>query len=90
MKRASLRSALFTGLTLALLSGCTSMRSAPNDPLDAGEWRSAKSRMYQDLAMQCLRAQDHDHEVRGSTEVFNCSDLQFTRCSPDYDTVTLC
>ncbi len=60
MKRASLRSALFTGLTLALLSGCTSMRSAPNDPLDAGEWRSAKSRMYQDLAMQCLRAQDHD------------------------------
>ena len=44
----------------ALLAGaCTSVGTTPRDPLDAGEWRTTKSRMYQDLAMQCLRAGDH-------------------------------
>ena len=43
-----------------LLAACASVDPAPRDPLDKGEWRSAKSRMYQDLAMQCLKAQDHD------------------------------
>ncbi len=45
---------------LALVAACSSVATTPNDPLDAGEWRTAKSRMYQDLALQCLRAQDHD------------------------------
>ncbi|MBL8755706.1 MAG: tetratricopeptide repeat protein [Planctomycetes bacterium] len=45
---------------LLFLAACTSVTTNPNDPLDAGEWRTTKSRMYQDLALQCLQAQDHD------------------------------
>lgn len=46
-------------LALALTSACTTV--APDrDPLDAGEWRTTKSRLYQDLALQCLQAEDHD------------------------------
>jgi Tfp pilus assembly protein PilF len=40
-------------------AACTTVAPEPRDPLDALEWRSTKSRMYQDLAMQCLRAEDH-------------------------------
>ncbi|MCU0867049.1 MAG: tetratricopeptide repeat protein [Planctomycetes bacterium] len=49
---------------LALLAwlgpACTTVVERPNDPLEATEWRSTKSRMYQDLALQCLAAEDHD------------------------------
>ncbi len=52
-------------LALALLVGaCTTVPTTPRDPLDAGEWRSTKARMYQDLAMQCLGAGDHDRARR--------------------------
>lgn len=46
--------------SLLAFAACTNVATAPADPLDAGEWRSAKSRMYQDLARQCLKAEDHD------------------------------
>lgn len=45
-------------LLLACLSACTA-GAERRDPLDAGRWRSAKSRMYHDLALQCLRSGDH-------------------------------
>lgn len=48
----------------AILGGCTTFETTPRDPLDAAEWRSTKSRMYQDLALQCLRAGDHDRARR--------------------------
>lgn len=48
----------------AMLGGCTTFETTPRDPLDAAEWRSTKSRMYQDLALQCLRAGDHDRARR--------------------------
>lgn len=48
----------------AMLGGCATVETTPRDPLDAAEWRSTKSRMYQDLALQCLRAGDHDRARR--------------------------
>jgi tetratricopeptide (TPR) repeat protein len=55
------RLAPFAPALLAVLAAaCTTVDSAPRDPLDAGEWKSAKARMYHDLALQCLRAQDHE------------------------------
>lgn len=48
----------------ALLGGCASTSADPRDPLDQGEWRNTKSRMYQDLALQCLQAEDHDRARR--------------------------
>jgi Flp pilus assembly protein TadD len=48
-------------LVLAWLgASCTTVAERPSDPLEANEWRSTKSRMYQDLALQCLNAEDHD------------------------------
>jgi len=46
------------------LAACSTTGEPPRDQLDAGEWRSAKSRMYQDLARQCLQAEDHDRAQR--------------------------
>jgi len=43
---------------------CSTVSPPAHDPLDAGEWRSAKSRMYQDLARQCLQAEDHERAQR--------------------------
>ena len=43
-----------------LFAACTTVATKDNDPLEAAEWRSTKSRMYQDLALQCLHAEDHD------------------------------
>jgi Tfp pilus assembly protein PilF len=54
-------------LTLSLglpFAACSSVGPKAQDPLDAGQWRSAKSRMYQDLARQCLQAEDHDRAQR--------------------------
>jgi Tfp pilus assembly protein PilF len=48
----------------ALLAACTSTDLTPRDPLDAGEWRGTKARMYIDLATQCLRAEDHERARR--------------------------
>jgi cellulose synthase operon protein C len=55
------------GLTFAAccgLAACTTVGGGERTPLDNGEWRSAKSRMYQDLARQCLQAEDHDRAQR--------------------------
>lgn len=45
---------------LVLAAGCQTVDSKPRNPLDANEWRSTKSRMYHDLALQFLRSEDHD------------------------------
>lgn len=44
--------------TMLLVAACTTVRLDDRDPLDAGEWRTTKSRMHQDLALQCLQAGD--------------------------------
>ena len=43
---------------LLLVPACTTVPLDGRDPLDAGEWRTTKSRMHQELAMQCLQAGD--------------------------------
>ena len=48
---------------VALLVGCTTTPPNGQRPLDSGQWRSAKSRMYQDLARQCLQAEDHERAL---------------------------
>lgn len=53
------RPAATAAFVCCLAAACTSTSPGPRDPLDAAEWRSAKSRMYVDLARQCLRAEDH-------------------------------
>ncbi len=60
-------SAVRTSLALAvalLAAACATVGTGGRDPLDAGEWKSTKSRMYHDLALQCLRAQDHERARR--------------------------
>lgn len=51
-------------LLVFCLSACATNEPDGRDPLDAGEWRTTKSRMYQDLALQCLQAEDHDRARR--------------------------
>lgn len=51
-------------LLFAAFAACTTVGSDARPPLDNGEWRSAKSRMYQDLARQCLQAEDHERAQR--------------------------
>ena len=46
------------------LGACATSGSENRDPLDAAEWKSTKARMYQDLALQCLRAGDHGRALR--------------------------
>lgn len=57
-------SALRRLAALALLgpwfAGCTTVTPRPGNPLEATEWRSSKARIYQELALQCLAAEDHD------------------------------
>lgn len=60
----SVRNRLLAFAVAALAAGCQSLDNTPRDPLDAGEWRGTKSRMYIDLATQCLRAEDHDRARR--------------------------
>lgn len=50
---------------MALGSGaCTTSSGSQQKPLDKLQWRSAKSRMYQDLARQCLQAAEHDKALQ--------------------------
>lgn len=39
-------------------AACTTVSLDERNPLDATEWRTTKSRMHQDLALQCLQAGD--------------------------------
>lgn len=50
---------LLASLALPFVGGCTTVPQPGHDPLDAGEWRTTKARMYQELAAQCLAAGDH-------------------------------
>ncbi len=53
-----------SALPALLCFACTTTSPDHQQPLDAGEWRNTKSRMYQDLALQCLQAKDHERAQR--------------------------
>ncbi len=60
-----LASRLWVALCVSLsFAACSTTTPRGKDTLDAGAWRSAKSRMYQDLARQCLQAEDHERAQR--------------------------
>ncbi|MBL9079446.1 MAG: tetratricopeptide repeat protein [Planctomycetes bacterium] len=61
MNRHHVSGLLFAAL---LAAGCTTTADEPVRALDSGQWRTAKSRMYQDLAMQCLQADDRDRALQ--------------------------
>jgi len=53
------------GAAMAFLGcACSTTSDQSRDPLDSAEWKTTKSRMYQDLALQCLQAEDHERALR--------------------------
>lgn len=59
------RFATLGGLVLAFaFVACSTPSDTKRDPLDSSEWKTTKSRMYQDLALQCLQAEDHERALR--------------------------